>query len=245
MAQLRETHDRMTARTAAQRTPPRLAQAAGWCALAFAVLVIGQNVVRGATAPAIDAQASEVVDYFLENPGITRGLAVSLAIGIAVLVVFAVGLWCTLDSARARPPATIGLVGVVIAVALFSALFATEVAMSVVAGTGADESLVDALWAFHNALFGMNLMALALALAGLSMGAVAGGLLPGWFRYLGWTGAALLAAGASQTPAIADGSSLIALGYAGFVCWLVFVAGAGLALLRSSAPGDRAAAAAP
>ena len=47
-------------------------RAAGWGALTFAVVVIAQNVIRGATAPGNGASAAKVLSHYSGRPGDLR-----------------------------------------------------------------------------------------------------------------------------------------------------------------------------
>jgi hypothetical protein len=162
-------------------------------------------------------------------------LVVTYVIGFPALFLFAGGLtrrcserapaseiWCRLGSAAVAVIAVLfGLVNV-LQVVLVAAR--TELAH--------DPALVSALWAMHNAIFTLNLLAVGGALLGLGRAAGIAGLVPGWVRPLSIGGACLLAVAAAPAVAEVHGSKVLALGLIGFLCWLVLLATAGVRLLR-------------
>jgi hypothetical protein len=112
-------------------------------------------------------------------------------------------------------------------------LVATDVALSAyVHRGGADPGVVGAMWVTHNAVFGVLLVAIAVALAGLSASAAASGLLGRRWLLAGALGALVLAVTGAAAPVLVDGSRIIGLGLVGFLTWLAFVATCSVAMLR-------------
>lgn len=89
------------------------------------------------------------------------------------------------------------------------------------------------VWALHNAIFAVLPMFIAIALLGLSRGAVIARVIPAWTGVIGVVGAGLLAVGATLAPETAATTSpLLAVSMVGFAGWLVFLVVAGLRLAR-------------
>ncbi len=107
----------------------------------------------------------------------------------------------------------------------YTMLIATDLAIAgYVHRGGAVLDVVSALWVLHNAIFGVLLVSIGVALAGLSAAAAASGQIAEWWKALGLLGAVLLLVAAATTPAIIDGSPTMFIGLAGFVVWIAFVA---------------------
>ena len=121
--------------------------------------------------------------------------------------------------------------------ALFGIMVASEQALSVVAaGDRPDLGTIEALWTFHNSVFTVLFLSLAIALLGLARAGVAAGLTPRAFDRIAPAGAGLLAVGAMAGPWIAAGDAMPVAGLAflGFAVWLAFLVSTGLRLVRSA-----------
>ncbi len=212
------------------------ARAAGLGALAFVAIVVLQNVLRGASAPANDAAGAQVLDHYADHRAITVILAVTFVLSGVGLAVFIGGAMRRLLDGGRPGWAYTGVVGAIGIMTVFAVLMGTEEALSVVA-TGGDPSVasVDALWALHNSVFAVLLLFVGLALLGLGRAGVAAGITPAAFDRLAPVGCALLALAAAAGPFIAAGDAMpvFGLGAVGFVIWLAFLATTGRRLVRS------------
>ena len=84
----------------------------------------------------------------------------------------------------------------------------------------------------HNAVFGLLLACIGIALVGLTHASATTGLLSTRWQRAGLVGGGLLLVGAMTTPAIIDASPTMFIGVAGFVVWVAFVIRTSVALLR-------------
>lgn len=160
-------------------------------------------------------------------------LAALFPLGAAGLAVFAGALGSRLAGPVSRAPALAGVLGVAGIFATYTMVIATDVALAgYVHLGGADASVITALWVTHNAVFGVLLVAIAVALTWLSAAAAAARLVAPVWKVLGALGGLALAACGAATPALIDGSPVLALGLAGFLIWIAFVVTAAIALIR-------------
>lgn len=224
-------------RAAAKVAPAHLVGGIG--GLAFVATVIAQNVIRGASAPAFNADAPTVTQFYATHGTSTAVLSALFPLGAVGLALFIGALGSRLAATPFRAPALAGFLGVAGIVATYAMTVATDVALGGYVGRGAaDPGVVGALWVTHNAVFGVLLVSIAVALAGLSVAASAAGLVAGAWKAAGTLGAVALLVVGAATPALLDGSGILALGLAGFLVWVVFVVTAAVALLRLRSPGD-------
>ena len=134
-------------------------------------------------------------------------------------------------------PAIRGAFGAAGIIATFTILSALDLALAGYVHRGkAALDVVDGIWVVHNAVFGLLMASIGVALAGLTRAAARSGLLSTRWSAAGLVGGGLLVAGAMTTPAIIDGSPTMFIGVAGFVVWLAFVIRTSVALLRSTTP---------
>jgi hypothetical protein len=203
--------------------------------LAFAATVIAQNVVRGATMPANDASAADVIAFYADHRAATVLLAVLFPIGAVGLAVFSASVVSRLVRSANRVAALAGATGVAAIICLFSMTLAIDLGLSgYVHRGGRDPDVVAALWTTHNAVFGVLLIAIGVALGGLSFAMSGEGLIGRAWRPVGLAGAAALAVASASTPAIVDGSPVMFLGVAGFLVWVAFVLTASRSLWRTA-----------
>lgn len=222
--------------TSAQRGSVRWPLLAGAGGLVFVVLVIAQNILRGATQPANDATTGDILSFFADKAWVTHVGAVAFVLSAPALFVFAAGL---VQITRVADPASapwgyLGLMGVALLATLFGSLNAIQI--SLVAGADdlvGNDALIHALWNLHNAIFVVNQLAIGLALLGLGNAARIGRLTRRWVDLAVLAGAGLLAVSSMPGAAILGGSPVILLGLAGFLCWLLFVATVSARLLRA------------
>lgn len=214
----------------------RSAQLAGAGGLAFLVLVIVQNVLKAATNPSNTASAAEILRFAHRDAWTVHLLVVTYVLGFPALFLFAEGLGrrCTELAPASAIWGRIGRSSVIVIAVLFGLTNVLQIVL-VAARTelAHDPALVSTLWTLHNAVFTLNLLAVGGALLGLGRAASMAGLVPRWFAALSAVGAALLAVAAAPAVAEVHGSKLLALGLAGFVCWLVLLALASVSLVRS------------
>jgi hypothetical protein len=208
---------------------------AGVGALTFAAVVVLQNVIRGSEAPANDASARQVLDYFADHRGVTFVLMATFVVSGLGLAAFIGGSLRRFASGR-RGWAMMGAVGATGIMVLFSVVVAVEEALAVAADQAhPNASAVEALWILHNSVFsGVLDLFIAVALFGLARAGVAAGVTPRAFAWLAPIGTALLLVAAAAGPAIAAGEmmALFGVGLVGFVIWLAFLAATGVRLVR-------------
>jgi hypothetical protein len=212
------------------------ARAAGVGALAFAAIVVLQNIIRGALAPANDASGREVLAHYADHRAVTVALAVTFVLSGIALAMFLGGAMRRLLAGDRPAWAYTGAIGAIGIMAVFAVLIGTEEALSVVA-TGHEPNLasIEALWALHNSVFTVLLLSVAVALLGLGRAGVAAGMTPAAFERLAPAGCALLALASAAGPFIAAGEAtpIFGLGAAGFMIWLAFLVATGRRLIQS------------
>lgn len=203
--------------------------------LVFIATVVVQNAIR-ASAPGDSASAAEVIHFYTTNRASTLVLAPLFPLGAAGLATFIGTLSSRLSAPATRAPMLAGMLGAAGIFATYTMLVATDVALAGYVHRGAsDHAVVTALWMTHNTVFGVLLVGIAVALAGLSAAAAAAGFVAPAWKQAGALGALALAITGAATPALIDGSPILALGLAGFLTWLVFVATSAITLVRRPA----------
>ncbi len=227
---------RGTAVHPAKRVGDISARLAGAGALTFAVTVVVQNLVRGATAPTMDASGRELLAHYSGHDLITYFLTATYVVSGIGIAAFLGGAMRRLTASNRPGWAFTGFVGATSIMALFAVVVAAEQALGVVAHQdNASVASIDALWALHNSVFTVLELAIATALVGLARAGVAAGFTPRVFDRLAPVGAGLLLVGTLAGPSIAGGNSMALFGVStlGFVVWLAFVATTGLRLVRT------------
>jgi hypothetical protein len=201
--------------------------------LVFVATVVAQNVVRAKDLPANDAGAASVAAYYAAHHGTTVLLAALYPVGALGLACFLGAMLSRLSAAGVRAPALAGAFGATGIIAMFTMTVATDVALAEYVHRGsASAAVVSALWVLHNAVFGVLLVSIGVALIGFSAAAAADGLVPDAWKGIGLVGGIALAVAGACTPAIVDGSKVIGVGLVGFVAWGVFVVTCAVALIR-------------
>jgi hypothetical protein len=212
----------------------RLAGAGG---LAFAATVIIQNALR-AGFPSNDAAPQRVIEYYAHHHGVTLALAALFPIGALGLAVFVSGVVGdvvprVVGRPAGRLPGLAGALGATGIIANFTAMIALDLALAGYIHRGSpDAAVVEGLWLAHNAVFGVLLTSIGVALAGLGTAAARVGLIGRRWQPAVLVGAALLVVASATTPAILEGGPTFFVGVAGFVVWVVFVIRTSVALLR-------------
>jgi hypothetical protein len=212
-------------------------RAAGWGALAFAVVVIAQNLIRGASAPGNGATAATVLSHYSDDGTTSVVLAATYVLSGIGLAVFLGGITRHLLATSRRGWAVTGLVGALGVYGVFSLVVAADQALGVAARMDRpDPGAIQALWALHNSVFTVLDLSIALALLGLSRAAVAAGMTPRAFTWLAPIGSSLLVIGTIAGPATAAGRGMVLFGVAGagFLVWLGFLAVTGVRLVRTA-----------
>ena len=221
----------------ATTTPDVTDRAAGFGALGFAGIVVVQNLVRsGAPQPGDDI--TDVLAYFADHRATSVALLGTFVASLCCLVVFLGGALRRLTRTGHRGWAILGGVGAVGIIAQFAVVVAAEQALSVLAnGANPDLGAAEAVWAFHNSAFTVNLLFIGIALVGLSRAGIADGITPTVFRRLAPAAAAVLALGTFAGPYVAAGDAMPIFGVSvlGFLVWLAFLATTGLRLVRTEA----------
>jgi hypothetical protein len=232
-----------TALTVAPTSPRRglgdiSARATGIGAITFAVTVLAQNVLRGASAPTNDASVTDVLTHYADHRTLTFVLIGSYVLSAIGLFVFLGGAMRRLAGSARRGWAFTGLFGAASVLALFTVVVATEQALSGVATRGQPNigGAIEALWALHNNVFTVLDLSIAAALLGLSRAGIAAGITPRVYGRLAPVGAAMLVVGTLAGPSIAIGDAMPLFGVAGvgFLVWLSFLLATGIKLVRSS-----------
>jgi hypothetical protein len=211
------------------------ARAAGIGAITFAGVVVLQNVLRGGF-PANDATTEEVLTHYADHRGLTAVLAGTFVVSGIAIAMFLGGAVRRFLAGGRQAWAITGLVGAISVLALFSVVVGAEQALSVVAQHDAPNlGAIEALWAFHNSVFTVLYLSLAITLLGLSKAGVAAGTTPRVFDRLGPVGAGLLVVAALAGPFIAAGEAmpLFGIGGIGFLIWLAFLVTTGRRLLAA------------
>lgn len=201
--------------------------------LVFVVTVVVQNVLRAVDLPANNASATSVSAYYAAHHVTSIFLAALYPLGAVGLAAFVGALLSKLLSPAVRAPALAGALGAAGIIATYTMTLASDTALAQYVHRGHPAAdVVSAMWITHNAIFGVLLVSIGVALAGLSAACAGAGLLPTSWKRFGLLGAVALLVAGGCTPALVDGSKVIVVGLVGFISWLLFVASAATALLR-------------
>jgi hypothetical protein len=214
------------------------ARLAGAGAITFAVTVVVQNLIRGASAPAMDAGNREVLTHYAGQDVVSYVLAATYVISGLGMAAFLGGATRRLIASGRPGWAVIGVVGATSIMGLFAVVVGAEQALGVVAHQdNPSVGAIAALWALHNSVFTVLDFSIAVALIGLARAGVAAGITPRVFARLAPVGTALLLVGTVTGPATASGDTMafFAITVLGFVVWLAFLIATGLRLVRSVA----------
>jgi hypothetical protein len=206
-------------------------------AIGFASIVITTNIVQGAI-PAMDADASEVVEYLTTHRTASVFATAAFAIGSLFLLTFASAFYGRLK-ARLRNEdmvwARLGMIGAVLILPTFAAVVVQRIVLLV----GTDEiigspELVTLVWRLEMAAFAVNTLPIAAAVLGFGIAGARAGLLPGWFAR--WSPVAAVAGVATAASAVAglEGSPIGFGGLLPFATWMILLLVAGVRQLRSA-----------
>lgn len=224
-------------RTVSVRESPVFGRLAGVGALVFAALLVAQNVVRSAE-PSFAAAPAQVIDYFTGHRAAVVTPLALFPLGMVALLLFGAGMWVRVrEVPRARFFGAVGVMALVVLAGLFAVVNIVEIVIAVdISDLAGAPHVVAALWALHASAFGLNLTAIALALTGFCQAARAIRLVPGPLAAIAWPGAACLFVASLATVALAEGSWVLYLGFAGFLVWGVFLLVAGIRLVGGTRP---------
>jgi hypothetical protein len=206
----------------------------GAAAIAFAVLVVIENLVVLAGSPTYASPIKEVLAFHAEHRG-SVAIAVGLqALYLPLLLGFLTGLH-GLVGRRGAAGADWSRLAVA-AGATFSAVMAFYAVLwdGVVlsAGNLAEPSPVfELVWQMHAAAFALALPALGTTFIGAALATHAVRLTPRWQLLLGVAGGGLLLAAGAANLAIADGSALLFVGVPGYFAWMVWLLATGVRLV--------------
>lgn len=201
--------------------------------LAFVASVVAQNVLRSVHLPANNASAATVSAYYASHHSTSLALAALYPVGAIGLAAFLGALLSRLWSPTVRAAALAGAFGGTGIIAMFTMTLATDTALAEYVHRGQHAAgVVSAMWITHNAIFGLLLVSIGVALAGLSAATATAGLVPAAWKKVGLIAAAALVVTGACNPALVGGSKLLYLGLAGFIAWVLFVTSAAVALLR-------------
>jgi hypothetical protein len=219
------------------RTPAKnvavIDRIAGIGGLCFAAVLLADNIIR-ARAPGFDAAPAQVTAYFLDNRVAAIVPLGLFPVGLLALLPFTAGVWTRARQEESLWWASTGALGAAAIVALFGVVNITEIVLTAKAAQlAASPAIIQALWTLRAAAFGLDMGAIAVTLIGLSRAAASLSLIPAWLAVAALPGAACLTIASIFTVALADGGLWLAVGVAGFIVWLLFVAAASISLLRS------------
>ena len=206
----------------------------GAAAIAFAVLVVIENLVVLAGSPTYASPIKEVLAFHAEHRG-----SVAIAVGLQALYVplllgFLTGLHGLVER-RGGAGADWSRLAVA-AGASFSAVFAFYAVLwdGVVlsAGNLAEPSPVfELVWQMHAAAFALALPALGTTFIAAALATHAIRMTPRWQLLVGVAGGGLLLAAGAANLAIADGSALLFVGVPGYFAWMVWLLTTGVRLV--------------
>lgn len=209
----------------------------GASAIMFAVLVLVENLVFGATGALGYADPIEdVLAYYAANRIPLAIICGLVSLYLPLLLVFVAGLHGLVQrrGAAGSDWSRLALAAAATLSAIFVLVNVTQMGLVISAGKVAEPTdAFEIVWQIHAASFAMTLPMLGTTLIGATLAAHASRLTPAWQRVLGLGGGSLLLAAGVGNLAIAEGSQLIFVGLAGFVALLVWMVATGLRLMRT------------
>lgn len=211
----------------------------GFAGLAFLSAVVPVNIILGSVhLPRAGASKAEVLAFFADHEAViavTTSLAVVAWLSLAGFTAGIVAAVRGHERTSGDSWSLLALGGAIMQNAIFTGVAAIQGTLGI---ADLSDDVTWGLWQLHNALFALNVTALAIVLVGGSVGGHRAGLLAGWQRTLGLVAASTLVVAAMLTPVTLDGNSLGLVGLAGFVMWLAWIATVSATLLRGA---DRSA----
>lgn len=219
-------------RSATGLTFPRLAGVAGVC---FAVLILLANLLLVPIGlPTPGSSLDQVITFYRAERGLFDLTQSLVPLAWVAATVFGAGALLVLwphDRARGEAWSLVGFAGLLLQNATFAVLIAVRFALGATAAR--DDAATAGFWAMHDGLIGLNGTFLALALVGLSVSGVRAGLIRRWHGAAGLLAAILQFSAAVLAPFVVDGAKGLGLiGLAGWLIWVGWFAGYGVALAR-------------
>lgn len=198
---------------------------AGFAGFAFVGLLIGVNVLFGATGRPMEAGApvEDVMSWFADSRVVVDLVTATAPLIWIGMTVFAVGVLMATRTPNESfdPWAIVGIVGVAMQHAIFSGVIGSDAVLAARDGDGA--ALQQLLHQLHHAPFSLNNASIAIALGGLGAAALRSALAPRWLQWVVPVGVVGLLANAMQTSLLLRGEGFFLLGLVGFIGWAVFV----------------------
>lgn len=218
----------------------RLAGMAGVASAALFVVGIVVTFAQGAP-PALDASAREIGTYFSNNVGLAKVSALINIIPILFVPLFFAAMYLTFreggvgtSAARVDGWPVAALIGF-IALGVFSTLqgcAALAIALGVKDEFGGQPEIAAALFDLYNAVAPASALAMALLLWSVGNCHTRTGIGPSWLPSALYVGAA--AAAISMLAPFLEIDALAFLGLLAFIIFIVWVAVAGMGLMRPS-----------
>jgi hypothetical protein len=207
----------------------RQPKVAGLSAVGFAVMIVLSNLVLVPAGPPLPgADPGEATAFFATESGVVGLTSAFVPLAWVLAAIFGAG---AVTALRGDAWALAGFAGVILQNTTFTGIIATRLALTQDSSTG--------LWALNEALFTLNGTFLALAMTGLSLGGLHGGLIRRWHAGLGFAGAALQFTSATLAPLVIEhGGALGLIGLVGWLMWVVWLVVYGVRLASPSpSPG--------
>lgn len=208
---------------------------AGIAGVAFALLILLSNLLLvpvGLPTPGSDLDA--VVAFYGAEHGVFDYVSSLVPLAWVSATVFGAGALLLLwphDRARGAAWSLVGFAGLLLQNATFTVLITVRFALG--AAAERDGATTAGFWAMHDGLLGLNGTFLALALVGLSVSGVRAGVIRRWHGAAGLLAAVLQFGAAVLAPLVVDGAKSFGLvGLAGWLIWVGWFAGYGMALAR-------------
>lgn len=227
------------ARSATTRAVPE--RLVGVTALALAASMVIQNaVVVSAGAPGYADPVADVLAFHAEHRTAVSVAVALEALNVPLLLGVVVGILGIVRhrAGRAADWARLAVAAGSTTAALF-AVYAVLWDGVVLSARGLTEATpeLQLTWQMHAAAFAFALPALGATFVGVALATNAGGLTPRWQRLLGLAGGGLMLAAGTANLAIADGSSVLFVGVAGYFAWIIWVLVTGVRLVRTRSDG--------
>jgi hypothetical protein len=210
---------------------------AGAGAITFAVLALAANIVVP-KPPAWDASGTEVASWVHDHHGVLAFTTSEYAIAAVALMIFAAGL---LRAARQSGDedthvfATIGMLGMLLILALFGTVVLSRlITLGLDGSANASPALVEFSWHIESAAFMLNMVAVGIALFGVTGAAVRMGLAPHWYKPVSIVGLLAAIAATLQAPAAVNGANGWQIGFLTFLSWEVLLLIVGTRMVRES-----------
>jgi hypothetical protein len=216
--------------------PLPFSRTGGAAGIGFALLIVAGNAVMvPAGLPSPGADTGQVTAFFrAQTTAVGVGSALAPAAWVLAALFGAAVVAALRGSERARGEAwsLLGFAGLILQNAAFAGVVAARLALT------REDAGAATLWALHDAFFTLNGAFLALALTGLSVGGLRGGLIRRWHAALGLLAAALLLSSATLALPVMTGTGGPGpLGLAGWILWVAWTVAYGVALIRHRAVG--------